>query len=88
MEDVHKKMKLFLINNMYRHSEVNKMTAKAFKVINSLFDFYSNYPDCLPKEKLNINLKSLTDNQLAILISDYIAGMTDRYAIKEYEQLI
>lgn len=87
MENAHKTVKSFLMSNMYRHSTVNRMTAQANKIISNLFDFYIKYPNCLPKEKMDINLEKLDKTTLAIFISDYIAGMTDRFAIKEYEMI-
>lgn len=87
MEKVHYIVKDFLMNNMYRHSTVNRMTARANKIISGLFDFYITYPECLPTENTAIDIKSFNQNQLAAFVSDYIAGMTDRYAIKEYEAI-
>jgi dGTPase len=82
MLELHKTIKNFLHQNMYRHPLVNKMTVKAQKIVGTLFDFYFNNPQCLP-EKINYS----NDFQLAVAISDYIAGMTDRYAIKQYEEI-
>jgi dGTP triphosphohydrolase len=45
-------------------------------------------PSCLPDEKAETALNISDKKDLAIFISDYIAGMTDRYAIKEFEELI
>jgi len=87
MEVAHKTIKKFLMSNMYRHSTINRMTAQANKIIDHLFDFYMKYPNCLPKEKLAIDITSLDERKLAIFISDYIAGMTDRFAIKEYNDI-
>jgi len=88
MEAAHQALKKFLMQNMYRHSTVNRMTASAKKIVSGLFDFYMNSPNCLP-DKHAENAINLSDKKdLAILISDYIAGMTDRYAIKEFEELL
>ena len=88
MEAAHQAVKKFLMANMYRHSTVNRMTANAKKVISGLFDYYMNSPSCLPDERAEVAIKIKDQKTLAILISDYIAGMTDRYAIKEFEELI
>jgi len=88
MEFAHQALKKFLMQNMYRHSTVNRMTADAKKIISGLFDFYLNSPSLLPDERAEVAIKIKDQKQLAILISDYIAGMTDRYAIKEFEELI
>lgn len=88
MEAAHQALKKFLMQNMYRHSTVNRMTASAKKIVSSLFDFYMEAPSCLPDERAEIALKISDKKTLAIFISDYVAGMTDRYAIKEFEELV
>ncbi len=88
MEVAHQALKKFLMQNMYRHSTVNRMTASAKKVVGGLFDFYLENPSCLPEERAEIAVKISDKKSLAIFISDYIAGMTDRYAIKEFEDLV
>lgn len=87
MEQSHQTLKNFLMNNMYRHTEVNLMTARAHKIIGALFSFYSQNLDCLPTQYRLLSEKISDKSELAILVSDYIAGMTDRFAIKEYEAL-
>ena len=88
MESAHQALKKFLMQNMYRHSTVNRMTANAKKIVSGLFDFYIATPSCLPDERAAEALKITDKKTLAIFISDYIAGMTDRYAIKEFEELV
>ncbi len=84
MEATHQALKHFLMDNMYRHPTVNRMTEDAKKIISSLFDFYMKNPNNLPFE---IGSKFLDEKILAGFVSDYIAGMTDRFAIKEFERL-
>lgn len=88
MEIAHQSLKKFLMQNMYRHSTVNRMTANAKKIISGLFDFYMTLPSCLPDERAEVAVKIFDEKELAVLVSDYIAGMTDRFAIKEFEQLV
>lgn len=91
MEIAHQALKKFLMKNMYRHSTVNRMSASAQKIVSGLFDFYMASPNCLPGELSQSAIKlEKNDNKkdLAIFISDYIAGMTDRYAIKEFDELV
>lgn len=88
MEHTHQELKKFLMRNMYRHTDVNRMTARATRVVSDLFRFYMNNPDCLPETYRKISENIFDENELAVLICDYIAGMTDRYAIKEHEELI
>jgi dGTPase len=86
-EILHQHLKNFLFEKMYRHYSVNRMTANAQKIISNLFDFYISNPNCLPDERGVAYREVKNQKQLAILIADYIAGMTDRFAIKEYEEL-
>lgn len=92
VENAHQALKKFLMENMYRHSTVNRMTANANKIVGALFDFYMKYPNCLPDERgilaQKISQESYAQKKLSALICDYIAGMTDRFAIREYEELI
>ncbi|MBU6339310.1 MAG: deoxyguanosinetriphosphate triphosphohydrolase [Rickettsiales bacterium] len=93
IEEAHQALKKFLMENMYRHSEVNRMTANAKKIIDGLFDFYMNKPNCMPGERGLLAQSAIEDNNknhkgLAIIVSDYIAGMTDRFAIKEFNELV
>lgn len=87
MENSHQNLKKFLMQNMYRHPMVNEMTNNAKKIISDLFDFYMKDSRSLPKERAEVAQKISDKKTLAILIADYIAGMTDRFAIKEFEEL-
>lgn len=100
-------LKKFLLNNLYRHYRVIRMSEKAEKIISDLFKSYVKNPDILPptfleryetvKEK-NIqkkNLPFLSSNKketwekpsIERIACDYIAGMTDRFALDEYKKL-
>jgi len=83
-------LKKFLRNNLYQHYKVNRMTNKADKIIQALFDAFMNDIFLLPPETLHSikNKHAEIDNaRRARVIADYIAGMTDRYAIEEYRRL-
>jgi dGTPase len=82
MQEIHLLIKKFLMQKMYRHQLVNAMTNNAKEVINSLFDIHFSKPDILPKERYEEYLKNQNSQNLAEIICDYIAGMTDRFAIK------
>jgi dGTPase len=69
----------FLYDNFY--SQHQAISFKCRKIITSLFELYMANPCCLPKDWQN-QLEYASKEQV---ISDYIAGMTDRYAIKEFE---
>lgn len=88
MEKAHQQIKKFLMQNMYRHKLVNEMTDNARKIVSALFDFYFTDIKNLPPQHFEAAQKISTKKELAILISDYIAGMTDRFAIKEFEEKI
>ena len=78
-------MKKYLYDNMYRHSRVTRMESKSAKVIQGLFTLYESNPDILPtttREKIKNKVEPARR-----VICDYIAGMTDRFAIEEYEKL-
>ena len=71
----------------YKHYEINRMTSKAKRIVSDLFKIYSQEADCLPNEwKLNYDKaeNSFSRNRI---ITDYIAGMTDRFAINEHKKL-
>ena len=83
-------LKQFLRKNLYQHYRVRRMTSKAARVINGLFDAFINDPYLLPPESLrNVKIfeRDKGDMGRARAVADYIAGMTDRYAIKEYDRL-
>ncbi|HVB16085.1 MAG TPA: deoxyguanosinetriphosphate triphosphohydrolase [Stellaceae bacterium] len=78
-------LKRFLFERMYRHYRVNRMSSKARRVIRDLFQLFLAEPECLPGE-----WRALTgDNQTANarVVADYLAGMTDRFALDEHRRL-
>ena len=79
-------LRKFLFAKMYRHYKVNRMASKAKRVISELFNLFMEDPTVLPDEWRYFDKNNLKNNQ-ARLISDYIAGMTDRYALLEYDRL-
>tara|TARA_B100001057_G_scaffold467312_1_gene525333 strand:- start:1097 stop:2278 length:1182 start_codon:yes stop_codon:yes gene_type:complete len=79
-------LRSFLFQRMYRHYKVNRMANKAKRVITSLFELFMSEPSCLPSEWQNDSGDSQNASQ-ARTVADYIAGMTDRYALLEYERL-
>lgn len=90
MRAMNLELKQFLRNNLYRHYRVHRMSAKAKIIIRSLFDAFLNDHRLLPPEQQQSvrKLESTEgDSGRARSIADYIAGMTDRYAIREYERI-
>ncbi len=76
----------FLFEKMYRHWKVNRLRFKATRVIRDLFRMFFERPDILPEDWGN-RARLLDQTELARLICDYIAGMTDQYALMEYRKL-
>jgi dGTPase len=75
-------LKRFLFKNLYRHYRVMRMANKARRVVVGLFDAFTEDPRLLPP-----SYQAVDEAQQPRLIAHYIAGMTDRYAVKEYQRL-
>ena len=78
----------FLFERMYRAPTVLEMRKKVTHVINELFPFFLAHPDHLPKQWRKDVVEADGETALARIVSDYIAGMTDRFALQEYERLL
>jgi len=79
-------LRSFLFQRMYRHYKVNRMANKAKSVITSLFELFMSEPSCLPSEWQH-DSSHIKNASQARTVADYIAGMTDRYALLEHERL-
>jgi dGTPase len=80
----------FLFTNMWRHYKVNRMTSKAKRVVTELFNLFMSETNTLPDEWQSVGeteIDALPESARARVIADYIASMTDRYAILEHERL-
>ena len=83
MRQHNRELKDFLFHNMYRNYRVVRMQKKAERVLSELFNAYLNEPLMLPmhfQEQIEMKGKEQT-------ICDYLAGMTDRFAVDEYQKL-
>jgi len=80
-------VKAFLFKNMYRHARVDDMRAKAMRVVRDLFQAFQEDPDRLPDEWRN-KLDGVSPEIAAQMVADYVAGMTDRYALEEHRRLL
>jgi dGTPase len=76
-------LKRFLFENLYRHYRVLRMTSKAARIVTALFEAFAADPRLLPTE----HRRKADARDRHRVIADYIAGMTDRYAIKEHRRL-
>jgi len=83
MEEHNRALKDFLYQNLYRHYRVMRMAAKASRFIQELLTAYVAQPIQLPTE---IQAR-IPEEGLYRVVCDYIAGMTDRYALDEYRKL-
>ena len=80
-----KTLKAYLFSNMWRHYKVNRMTSKARRAVKLLFDIFMEEPNLLPHDwQSKLSGDKSAD---ARTIGDYVASMTDRYALLEYERI-
>ncbi len=85
-EDMHRRnrqLKDFLYARLYRHHRVMRMAVKAERIISDLFNAYCSDPEILP---FHVQA-SIDERGLERTVCDYIAGMTDRFAIEEFQKL-
>lgn len=78
-----RELKDFLYNNLYRHYRVVRMAVKAERIIRDLFQAYLEEPSILPKPAQML----FGERGLERTVCDYIAGMTDRFAIEEHHKI-
>lgn len=78
----------FLFARMYRAPSVVVMREKVTRVVQDLFPLFLSQPDQLPFHWKNDVAKATDEVALARLVADYIAGMTDRFALQEHERLL
>ena len=82
-------LKQFLRRNLYEHYRVLRMSKKAARVIREMFQAFMDDYRILPSQyhALSSEMAGDSESALARVIADYIAGMTDRFAITEYRRL-
>jgi dGTPase len=80
-------LRKFLMERMYRYYRVNRTRSHARRVLRELFQLFLAEPDILPPEWSGRVHASDGDQAKAQAVCDYIAGMTDRYAIEEHRKL-
>lgn len=80
-------LKRFLRQNLYRHYQVNRMTSKARRIVTELFQAFMAEPGLLPPDYQTKSGAAADNADQALHIADYIAGMTDRYAMREHRRL-
>jgi dGTPase len=80
------RLRAFLFERMYHHWRVNRSRSQARRILAEMFTLFHAEPDVLPGEWFQ-RLRGLDEAARAQVICDYIAGMTDRYAIEEHHRL-
>ncbi|WP_337843892.1 deoxyguanosinetriphosphate triphosphohydrolase [Thermus sp.] len=83
VEGHHKALKAFLMEQLYRHPEVLRERRKAEAVLEGLFEAYTRFPELLPRHIQ----ERIGEEGLHRAVCDYLAGMTDRFALEEYRRL-
>jgi len=83
MSNLRRPLRAFLMNKLYHHYRVIRMSTKAKRFIKELFQVYVDKPEQLPTE----TQKRISQDGVKRVVCDYIAGMTDRYALDEYKKL-
>ncbi|ACM21625.1 deoxyguanosine-5'-triphosphate triphosphohydrolase, putative [Geotalea daltonii FRC-32] len=78
-----RQLKRFLMENLYHHYKVERMRVKAERYLSQLFDVYISHPTLLPRKYL----EKMEREERERVVCDYIAGMTDRFALDEYKRL-
>jgi len=82
MNSLRRELREFLFDNLYCHWRVLRMTDKATRFVSALFDIYFHNPQLLPPP-----FRDETESKgVKRAICDYLAGMTDRYALEEYKK--
>ncbi|MDE3027827.1 MAG: dNTP triphosphohydrolase, partial [Paracoccaceae bacterium] len=83
-----KSIRSFLFHRMYRAPSVMAERAKVTRVVNDLFPLFLNDPSLLPAEWHGDIASAPDQTHLARIVADYVAGMTDRFALQEHARLI
>jgi dGTPase len=79
-------LRTFLMERMYRHWKVNRTRSQARRMLGEMFQLFLAEPDVLPAEWY-ARTQGRNEAGRARVVCDYIAGMTDRYAIQEHRNL-
>jgi dGTPase len=88
--ETQKTLKQFLREQLYRHPKVHSMTEKAHEIISVLFETFQSDYECMPPEHAQRAQQACDKSGTAAaarVVSDYIAGMTDRFALQAHEAL-
>ncbi|WJY21258.1 deoxyguanosinetriphosphate triphosphohydrolase [Fontisubflavum oceani] len=81
-------IRAFLFKRMYRAPGVIEMRAEVTQVVNELFPYFMAHPEALPKQWRKDVEEAEGETALARIVADYIAGMTDRFALQRHADLV
>ena len=87
VHEEHTSLKRFLNRHLYRHEKKLEMTHRAQAIVRELFELYTNDVNEMPDEFAG-RARGFDEAARARVVADYIAGMTDRYAIAEHSRKI
>ena len=88
MLEQHRELKRLLHRKLYRHYRVHRMSVKAQRTVKALFDVFFDDARTLPADvQRRMEERGGGDSERARIVADYVAGMTDRFAIAEYGRL-
>lgn len=85
MSEAMKELRKFMFSRVYLNPDSNREEAKAIQMIQELYRFYNSHPDLLPDEYQYL-MQELGESKERV-VCDYIAGMSDSYSIKKYQEL-
>lgn len=81
----HRELKAFLYQGLYRHWRVVRMASKAQRVLEALWEAYTREPAQLPS---SVQARiAASEESMERIVCDYVAGMTDRFALDEHARL-
>jgi dGTPase len=83
MRQSQSELKKFLHKNLYKHTNINQLRYKASMVVKNLFEAYMSDYNLLPTNYIS----RIDKDGLHRVVADYISGMTDRYAFRQYNRL-
>ena len=81
-------VKSFLYKNLYTNSHMIEIRDKVHMQVKSLFQTFQERPSLMPKDWYDLRQGQNTEIGKAGIVADYIAGMTDRFAIQQYEKIL
>ena len=85
IDDAMQGLRKFMFDNVYRNPVAKKEEARAVKMVQNLYYYYLDHIEELPEEFLQLMEKNGDSKEQ--VICDYIAGMTDNYAVKTFQEI-